>query len=188
MTKQKRKTNKMVTAGFVLVLLSILLIGCYRILSYRLPCLTFEVAAFAMLPTGFVLSIIGFILSIKNKERGKVIAIFIIVISVAFFSSSEMRNLHLHSYLNEKTELKVVGVYEYSKSKDAKEIEYEIELRTGTVPTEMELASLRTAMNNYVSKKGGLFDQGWGVRAIVAETRFFSSKAPLVFDRFTCSR
>lgn len=188
MTKQKRRTNKMVTAGFILVLNSILLIGCYRLLSYRLPCLTFEIAAFALLPTGFVLSVVGFMLSIKNKEKGKVTAIFVIAVSLAFLLSSEMRNLHLHSYLNEHTELQVVGVYENSKSKDAKEVEYKIQLRTGTVPTDTKLASFRAAMNNYASKKGGLFDRGWGVRAIVEENRFFSSKQPLVFDRFTCSR
>ena len=186
MTDRKRKTNKMALVGLILVMLAIDFIVGYHFFSNILPFLTVEISVFVLLPAGCVLSIIGFILSIKNKEKGKALAIFAIVICVAFFSSSEMKHLYMQSYLNENTDLKVVGIDEWFKSKDDKVITLNIELKRSSSPSKVELDSFRVAINNYMSKKGGFLERGWKVTVIVAEDRFLSSKAPNEYARFKC--
>jgi len=80
MTDQNRKINKMALIGFILVMLSVIPFVFYRFLGeWFLLELLFSLAVLS--PVGFILSVIGLVHSIKNKEKGKGFAIAAIVIN-----------------------------------------------------------------------------------------------------------
>ena len=75
MTDQNRKINKMALIGFILVMLSVIPLVFYRYFlgEWFLLELLFSLAVLS--PVGFILSVIGLVHSIKNKEKGKGFAI-----------------------------------------------------------------------------------------------------------------
>ena len=86
MTDQNRKINKMALAGFILVLLSItpLVFFRYFVGEWFTWALLFSLVVLS--PVGLVLSVIGLVHSIKNKEKGKFFYYF------SFFRCTVCRN------------------------------------------------------------------------------------------------
>lgn len=82
MTEQKRRVNKIALLGFILEMLSVTLLVYCRFISGELITWLLILSLFVLSPVGFVFSIIGLILSIKNKDEGKGFAISAIVIFV----------------------------------------------------------------------------------------------------------
>ncbi|MBR4358017.1 MAG: hypothetical protein IKQ00_08825 [Butyrivibrio sp.] len=82
MTEHKRRVNKIALLGFILEMLSVTLLVFCRFISGELITWLLILSLFVLSPIGFVFSIVGLILSIKNKDKGKGFAISAIVISV----------------------------------------------------------------------------------------------------------
>ena len=82
MTEQKRSINIMALLGFILEMLSVTLLLCCRFITGELTTWLLLLSLFVLSPIGFVFSIIGLILSIKNKDKGMGFAISAIVIFV----------------------------------------------------------------------------------------------------------
>ena len=81
MTDQNRKINKMALAGFILVMLSGIPIVFYRLFVGEWFTWAILLSLVVLSPVGFILSVIGLVHSIKNKEKGKGFAITAIVIN-----------------------------------------------------------------------------------------------------------
>ena len=81
MTDQNRKINKMALIGFILVMLSVIPLVFYRYFWGEWFLLELLFSLTVLSPVGFILSVIGLVHSIKNKEKGKGFAITAIVIN-----------------------------------------------------------------------------------------------------------
>jgi hypothetical protein len=81
MTDQNRKINKMALAGFILVLLSVTPLVFFRYFVGEWFTWAFLFSLVVLSPVGLILSVIGLVHSIKNKEKGKFFAITAIVIN-----------------------------------------------------------------------------------------------------------
>lgn len=82
MTDQNRKINKMALTGFILVMLSVTPLVFHRFFVGVWFTWAFLFSLVVLSPVGFILSVIGLVHSIKNKEKGKAFAITAIAINV----------------------------------------------------------------------------------------------------------
>ncbi|MBR3341490.1 MAG: hypothetical protein IKG30_07700 [Clostridiales bacterium] len=107
--------------------------------------------------------------------------IMLLAVLLGVCSCTETKYWSLKSYINNNADVEVAYIDEWEYEKDDKTVRINIALKKGATPSLEELDSLRNALSDFMSRKGGFLEQGWKVTVIVSEYHFADSSKPHIY-------
>ena len=107
--------------------------------------------------------------------------IMFLAVLLGVCSCTETKYWSLKSYINNNADVEVAYIDEWEYEKDDKTVRINIALKKGATPSLEELDSLRNALSDFMSRKGGFLEQGWKVTVIVSEYHFADSSKPHIY-------
>ena len=107
--------------------------------------------------------------------------IMLLAVLLGVCSCTETKYWSLKSYINNNADVEVAYIDEWEYEKDDKTVRINIPLKKGATPSLEELDSLRNALSDFMSRKGGFLEQGWKVTVIVSEYHFADSSKPHIY-------
>ena len=110
-----------------------------------------------------------------------IVGIMLLAVLLGVCSCTDTKYWSLKSYINNNAEVEAAYIDEWEYEKDDKTVRINIALKKGSAPSLAELDSLRNALSDFMSRKGGFLEQGWKVTVIVSEYHVGSSAEPHVY-------
>ena len=107
--------------------------------------------------------------------------IMLLAVLLGVCSCTETKYWSLKNYINKNADVEVAYINEWEYSKDDKTVRLNIALKKGSNPSLEELDSLRNALSDFMSRKGGFLEQGWKINVIISEYHFADSSKPHVY-------